>query len=203
MAHIICEPLAAQVIKTYSPNLMVHPYMRASNHASSEAEIRDAQEKMEGLLGRVHAIVIGPGLGRDKAMLEAAGRAIEKGKELGLGIVVDADGLFLLQGRGELLRGYRRAVITPNKVEFMRLCKAFGVEMREDGGEDCENLARALEGMTVVQKGRVDWISNGKRTIKCEVKGGLKRSGGQGDTLSGSLVTMLAWKKAYLDGLWK
>ena len=32
--------------------------------------------------------------------------------------------------------------------------------------------------------------------------GGLKRSGGQGDTLTGSLGTFLAWRKAYLDRIW-
>jgi len=30
----------------------------------------------------------------------------------------------------------------------------------------------------------------------------LKRSGGQGDTLTGSLVTFLAWKRAYQEKLW-
>ncbi|RPA71769.1 carbohydrate kinase [Ascobolus immersus RN42] len=211
MAHVICEPLAAQVIKTYSPNLMVHPYMRASNHTSSNDDVASAQAKLDSLLERVHSIVVGPGLGRDDLMLETAGKAIEKAKSLGLGVVLDADGLFLLQHKKELLKGYRKAVITPNKMEFMRLCKSFGVEMtsdqpsetQRDGGEDCKRLAQALDGVTVVQKGRVDWISNGKRTICCEMQGGLKRSGGQGDTLSGSLVTMLAWKRAYQEGLWK
>jgi ATP-dependent NAD(P)H-hydrate dehydratase len=33
--------------------------------------------------------------------------------------------------------------------------------------------------------------------------GGLKRMGGQGDILSGTIATFLAWGKAYQDGVWE
>ena len=35
-----------------------------------------------------------------------------------------------------------------------------------------------------------------------DIPGGLKRSGGQGDTLTGSLATFLGWRKAYLEKIW-
>ncbi|CAM9176053.1 unnamed protein product [Scytosiphon promiscuus] len=56
-----------------------------------------------------------------------------------------------------------------------------------------ERLARFLGGVTVVLKGRVDIISDGSRTVACEVPGGLKRCGGIGDVLSGAMATALAW----------
>lgn len=34
----------------------------------------------------------------------------------------DADGLFLIQNEPDLIKGYQRAVLTPNVVEFSRLC---------------------------------------------------------------------------------
>lgn len=33
-------------------------------------------------------------------------------------------------------------------------------------------------------------------------EGGKKRSGGQGDTLTGCIATVLAWRKAHNDQLW-
>jgi ATP-dependent NAD(P)H-hydrate dehydratase len=66
----------------------------------------------------------------------------------------------------------------------------------------CEQLSQALGGVTIVQKGPHDVISNGITSIISDVKGGLKRSGGQGDTLTGSLGTFLAWRAAYHDRLW-
>ena len=67
----------------------------------------------------------------------------------------------------------------------------------------CARLARAFGGVTVVQKGKRDYISNGERTMVSDIEGGYKRSGGQGDTLTGSLATFLAWRKAYLDRIWE
>lgn len=56
-----------------------------------------------------------------------------------------------------------------------------------------ERLATYLGGATVVLKGKVDIISDGSRTVACEVPGGLKRCGGIGDVLSGAMATALAW----------
>jgi ATP-dependent NAD(P)H-hydrate dehydratase len=91
MSHVICEPQAAQVIKTYSPNLMVHPYMRQSQHRDSGASNSDqVTARVSGLLDRLHAIVVGPGLGRDELMQESAGKIISEAKKRGMPIVIDA-----------------------------------------------------------------------------------------------------------------
>ena len=38
-SHVICEPGAGHVIKTYSPNLMVHPYMRQEKNLGANETI--------------------------------------------------------------------------------------------------------------------------------------------------------------------
>ena len=53
-----------------------------------------------------------------------------------------------------------------------------------------------------MQKGSTDIISNGKDSTECSIEGGLKRAAGQGDTLSGTMGTFLAWKVCYQQGLW-
>jgi ATP-dependent NAD(P)H-hydrate dehydratase len=54
----------------------------------------------------------------------------------------------------------------------------------------------------IIQKGAVDYISQGVDTTISDFEGGLKRAGGQGDTLTGSLGTFLAWRESYHEGLW-
>jgi len=47
--------------------------------------------------------------------------ALDIAKEQGMFLVIDADGLFMVGHLLNLVRGYRRAVLTPNVVEFKRL----------------------------------------------------------------------------------
>jgi ATP-dependent NAD(P)H-hydrate dehydratase len=58
-----------------------------------------------------------------------------------------------------------------------------------EGGRDkaCAELARRFGGVTIIQKGKQDVISNGKDTMVCSIEGG-----GQGDVLTGCLGKLLA-----------
>lgn len=217
MSHVICTPTAAQVIKTYSPNLMVHPLMRSSptgntnpSYSSSDSDASQVAKGIISMLDRLHVLVIGPGLGRDPLMQETCEHVIRAAREKKLPMVLDADALLLVQKDPSLVKGYNLAVLTPNVVEFGRLTKALGVDEAvqaagEEKGESArvEALAKALGGVMVVQKGREDRLSDGRVTMKVDLEGGKKRSGGQGDTLTGSIATFLGWRKAYLDGIWE
>lgn len=136
-------------------------------------------------------------------MQETCAKVIEAAKEKGIPFVLDADGLGLVQTQPDLIQDCKECILTPNVVEFGRLCKAKSVDVEGlDDGKKAEKLSQALGGVTIIQKGSKDYISNGERTLVSDIPGGLKRSGGQGDTLTGSLATFLAWRKAYLDKLW-
>ncbi|KAJ2977939.1 hypothetical protein NQ176_g4092 [Zarea fungicola] len=211
LSHVICTPAAAAVIKTYSPNLMVHPLMRQSQSDTQSTIIQQEDSNPDKIalpiiemLARLHVLVIGPGLGRDPLMQDTVERVIRAARAKGIPLVLDADALQLVQKDLELVKGYSEAILTPNVVEFDRLCKAAGVGNDENRGEThrVEALANALGGVTVMQKGRQDFISNGTVTLIDDLEGGKKRSGGQGDTLTGSVATFLAWRKAYNDQLW-
>jgi ATP-dependent NAD(P)H-hydrate dehydratase len=201
---VICEPGAGQVLKTYSPNLMVHPYMRQSKNLASAESPDTVSSEVLSMLSRLHVIVIGPGLGRDKLMQDTCAQVITEARKQGIPFVLDADGLYLAQTRPELVEGCTECILTPNVVEFGRLAKAKGVSVDEGKPEElCGKLANAFGGVTIIQKGSKDYISNGKYTFVSEGEGGLKRSGGQGDTLTGSLATLLAYRKAYHDQIWE
>jgi len=197
LGHIICDPSAGNVIKTYSPDLIVHRILEEQYDATN------LRKELEGLLARLHVIVIGPGLGRESYMQTAAKMAIEIAKKNKMFIVIDADGLFLIQNEPDLIQGYERAVLTPNVVEFSRLCDKMGVDQKGPKEGLAKALATALGHVTVNQKGSKDIISNGKEVLECEETGGLKRCGGQGDVLSGTTACFLGWAKSYEEGVGK
>nr|OQO16753.1 ATP-dependent (S)-NAD(P)H-hydrate dehydratase [Rachicladosporium sp. CCFEE 5018] len=203
MSHVICEPGAGAVIKTYSPNLMVHPYMRQEKNLAQNETIESVSKTVIDMLDRLHVIVVGPGLGRDPARQETCARVLVEARKRNVSFVLDADGLYLAQTRPELVDGYKECILTPNVVEFGRLAKSKGIDVDKEKPEElCSKLATAFGNITIIQKGAKDYISNGKQTLISDGEGGLKRSGGQGDTLTGSLATLLAYRKAYLEKIW-
>lgn len=116
--------------------------------------------------------------------------------------------------------GVPRIVLTPNIMEFKRLCDAMvckaildltqKIDTKGDPRTLCPQLARALQNVTITQKGEHDTISNGLEipselgvsgeVLENEVQGGLKRVGGQGDILSGSTGVLMAWGSEWVKG---
>ncbi|EPE06360.1 hypothetical protein F503_02488 [Ophiostoma piceae UAMH 11346] len=212
MSHVICTPAAAAVIKTYSPNLMVHPLMRQAKGGEDIAAAADeVSRRVIEMLPRLHVLVIGPGLGRDPLMQATVAHVVAAARKANLPLVLDADALQIVQKQPELVSGYGLAVLTPNVVEFKRLEDALVQDVIDHSHDQrtarALRLSRALGGVTIVQKGAEDVIasaaSDGASVFVSDHEGGLKRSGGQGDTLTGAIATFLGWRKAYLDGLWE
>lgn len=197
---------------------MVHPLLPSTDSVKDPNSI-DAPAlagPIIGMLSRLHALVIGPGLGRDSVTLRVVAEVIKEARTRSIPFVLDADGLLIVTEDPNLIKGYKECILTPNVVEFARLAKALGVkvpsqteigetnesEKTNKASDACEQLSSKLGGVTILQKGPQDIISNGITSIINDIQGGLKRSGGQGDTLTGSLGTMLAWRAAYHDQLW-
>jgi len=193
LSHVICDPSAATVIKSYSPDLIVHPIL------SSDKSPGDLASTLTGLLSRLHVLVIGPGLGRDEYMQAHAKSILKMARERDMYVVLDADGLYMVQQDPDIVKGYNRAVLTPNVVEFGRLCDTMKVPKDSPAHEVAGLLAKALGNVTIIQKGPSDIISTGTETQIVEEPGGLKRAGGQGDILSGLVGCFLAWGKAYSE----
>lgn len=85
-----------------------------------------------------------------------------------------------------------------------------GIDPSSEPSERASLLSKSLGGVTVLQKGPSDIIStntsktkdakNEVETIEVDIEGGLKRCGGQGDILSGTVGAFLAWGKCYESG---
>jgi ATP-dependent NAD(P)H-hydrate dehydratase len=93
LSHVICEPSASTVIKTYSPDLMVHSYLSSPKEPEAYAS---HQNQFEQLLDRLHVLVVGPGLGRDAEMQDWAEWTLKTAIKKKLHLVLDADALWLL-----------------------------------------------------------------------------------------------------------
>lgn len=176
MVHVFCTKSASAVIKGYSPDLIVHPLLDAEN----------AVDEIEPWLDRLHVILIGPGLGRDKNILATVTDLVKLCKRLNKPLVFDADGLFLINQDISLIRGYPRTILTPNVAEFSRLFGETVDEKIRDLGPD----------ITIIEKGFQDRIynsTNGAVSFECSSGGSGRRCGGQGDLMSGVIATFYHW----------
>ncbi|KAG8221036.1 Ribokinase-like protein [Butyriboletus roseoflavus] len=219
LSHVICAPTAAQAIKSYSPDLIVHPILR------EDAAQDRVKNDIDAILARLHVLVLGPGLGREAYMQHYARTALTLARQRAMFVVLDADALWMVGQELSLVRGYRRAVMTPNVIEFKRLSEQTGVGC-VPGDERAAAVSRKLGGVVVLEKGAKDVIASDttgeeadlgasgirveegegegrekvREVVDVDVEGGLKRCGGQGDVLSGCVGTMLAWGKCYEEG---
>lgn len=185
-------------IKSYSPELMVSEVYRWAKISDDDPGVVLEEQnrmvaKMEALLPRFHALVIGCGLGRDMRVLNATARVIEMAKERRLPLVLDADALWLVERQPEVVAGYEQAVLTPNAAEFRRLCQALGAQ-----DMTLPQLCEKLKGPIVLQKGAVDRICRPGQVepLSCSEPGAPRRPGGLGDFLAGSLAVLLGWAVA-------
>lgn len=183
MVHVFCPPEAARVVKTYSPELMVHPSYDHDTIVESEH--------------RIDAYVLGPGIGRDERTGTVVECVVEVAQRNNVPLVIDADGLYLLAKRLDQVKGCANVILTPNYGEFVNLYKAaFKIENIDEesvkSGEAVQQLAKHM-GCTVLQKGYSDVITNGIQTHQESSDGSPRRCGGQGDLLNGALAVFAYW----------
>lgn len=166
LVHVFCQSAAAPVIKSYSPELIVHPVLDSPN----------ALALIKPWLERLHVLVIGPGLGRDSIILQRIAELIRICRELQKPLIIDADGLYLITHDKKLVKDYEGVILTPNAIEFSNL---FGTD-RDKIELGIEKLGK---GVTVLEKGLNDHIYDSYTLFKsvCPDGGSARRCGGQGN----------------------
>lgn len=168
---------AADIAASFSPDLITYPLEGDFINEKHFKEISKLVEKHD-------AIVIGNGIGlepRTKRFLLGLVKALEKP------CVIDADGIKMLAG--ETLK--KNFLLTPHSVEFSLLTG-------EVGAGDVENNIRAVEqasrriGCTILLKGNIDIVSDGKRTACNRTGNPYMTKGGTGDVLAGISAALMA-----------
>ncbi|XP_004926990.1 ATP-dependent (S)-NAD(P)H-hydrate dehydratase [Bombyx mori] len=179
IVYVITTEDAAPVIKIYSPDLIVYPFLN-KKYAS----------KISSLLPKMDAIVIGPGLGREDETMKLTYDIIESCKVLEKPIVIDADGLYAISKNISIIQDYPKAgaILTPNGRESKKL-----MESINSNGSNWFNYWG--ENVSVLEKGETDKFHSRVPSYNwASSEGGSERRvGGQGDFLSGSLATFYHW----------
>eukprot|EP00242_Pyramimonas_sp_CCMP2087_P011591 CAMPEP_0198221596 /NCGR_PEP_ID=MMETSP1445-20131203/84338_1 /TAXON_ID=36898 /ORGANISM="Pyramimonas sp., Strain CCMP2087" /LENGTH=353 /DNA_ID=CAMNT_0043899801 /DNA_START=233 /DNA_END=1294 /DNA_ORIENTATION=+ len=208
LAHVFCALSAGPVIKALSPELIVHPYLpEAANMKAKDAVTTlEAADMVEAWFSRLDVLVVGPGLGRDPFVLATVTEIIARARKAGLPLIIDADGLYIVNQNLKLIKGYTSCILTPNANEFVRLqravnlCRGYaGADINEVGtpAETVQAMSAHLEGVTIVRKGKRDLVVNsGCTPLVVDWEGCPRRVGGQGDILAGTVAVFWAWTRA-------
>ncbi|KAH7730548.1 YjeF [Aphelenchoides avenae] len=182
LVYVFCHPDASPVIKSYSPELIVHPTLDFA--------------RIEPNMSRLDALVFGPGIGREKSklvpLLENVLEYVRRTPKLCL--IIDADGLFLLLDCIDSVKGCKNVLLTPNHREFQRLYKSVFPEREGDEADDVKALASKL-GVNIIRKGEDDVITDGDTVRLGQQQGNPRRCGGQGDLLDGCVALFCYWAK--------
>ncbi|KAI8011567.1 ATP-dependent (S)-NAD(P)H-hydrate dehydratase [Camellia lanceoleosa] len=204
LSHVFCTKDAAPVIKSYSPELIVHPILEESysvrdedKRSISDNVLAEVAKWME----RFDCLVVGPGLGRDPFLLDCVSNIMKHARQSNVPIVIDGDGLFLVTNCLDLVSGYPLAILTPNVNEYKRLVqKVLNHEVNdEDAPQQLLSLAKRIGGVTILRKGKSDLISDGETVRSVSMYGSPRRCGGQGDILSGSVAVFVSWARQYIS----
>eukprot|EP01080_Neovahlkampfia_damariscottae_P010921 gene10921-3626_t len=196
LSFVICSK-SATLMKTYSPELIVLPILPETGDKTTPEEVIQ-MIKDKGYFERIHCFVIGPGLGRDPITFETIEKIIETLIKNEKNFVLDGDALFLLTQKPNLIKGYKKVILTPNIIEFSRLEKKLltNEEMALENKEKLNLISSKLGNVLIVQKGKIDLISNGKDEIlECNQEGSNRRCGGQGDILAGNIGLFVHWNE--------
>lgn len=180
----VCAPdRAANVAATSLPDLMTYPlkgdYL-TSRHVSKILDIAG--------LRRINSVVIGCGLGRYKSTTAAIYKLIGK---FNVPMVLDADALHAIAKRPAVIAG-RQVVLTPHLGELASLLSQPILVDDFDVRLTSIKLAAVKYRATVLLKGNVDIISDGRTTITNNSGVPYMTKGGFGDTLAGILASLLA-----------
>lgn len=180
LSFVITSEQAAPVIKSYSPDLIVHPIL--SKKYSS---------KINDLLKKLDVVVIGPGIGRDEEQLQLVTSIIQTCKNLKKAIVIDADGLYVVSQNVSILSNYPKpgAILTPNHREAARLSLSI------NNKNESQWHSHWGDNVSVLVKGQEDTCYSSVAKFRWALVGGgsARRAAGQGDILAGALGTFYNW----------
>lgn len=167
LVHLVVPESSSDLIAGFSPNFIVHPLkgeVLKERHAEKILEIADDCD----------AALIGPGLGDDGKTKKAVRKILDK---MDMPTVVDADGLKAVSEDPDLLG--EGTVLTPHSGEMKML-----------GGSPDDFAAE--NDVTLLVKGKEDYVTNGERSKKNDFGTPSMTVGGTGDTLAGVVGCMLA-----------
>lgn len=164
------------IVRSFSPDIIAYPLK------GDYLEKRHAKEIIK-LMEKSTAMVIGGGLSRQRKTLVAVRAILRK---CSIPAVIDADALHAVSNKTP-----ENSILTPHSGEFRVLSGENPSRFTNDRANKTRALAAKL-GCTVLLKGHIDVISDGRRVVTNATGNPYMTKGGMGDTLAGICGAMLA-----------
>jgi NAD(P)H-hydrate epimerase len=177
LAYILAPKRAADIISSFSPNIIAEPLEGDYVTEDHAGLILDYAERFD-------AIVLGPGICRSPKTMKFILKLVAKIKKP---CVIDADALHALKK----VRLRKNFVLTPHAGEFKSMS---GLTVQND----LEKRANAVRlfakkmNCTIILKGHVDVISDGEQVMINKTGNPYMTKGGTGDVLTGICGALLA-----------
>lgn len=198
LVTIVAPERAANIIASFLPDLIAYPL---------EGDYI-CGEHLDELIKFTHgktAVVIGGGLTREREVLETVVEYLER---IDLPCVIDADAIHAVATKKEILKN-KNFVLTPHAFEMLVLS---GVQVSKDLNQRIKIVKETAAKLktTILLKGHIDVISNGKEVALNKTGSPLMSKGGMGDSLAGICGAFLArgndcftsaCASAYVNGL--
>lgn len=149
----------------------------------------EQSDKIGNIMVKANCIAIGPGMGVGKLTLNVIKNTIENAD---CPIVIDADGINVLQEKIEILeRKNNTIILTPHYGEMARLTGLSIEEIRENRVEVSKNFANDHDVIVLLKDHRTI-ITDGNFIYENTTGNSAMASGGMGDTLTGIIASFIA-----------
>lgn len=179
LVTVLAPERAADIIASFSPDLITYPMKGGYLSKEHLATLTDAAEDKD-------AVVIGGGLCRKNETLRAVNMFLQR---IDIPCVIDADAIHAVKKNKKAIR--KNFIITPHMQEFFALT---GMKVANDTNDRIKKVRESASnlGCTILLKGHVDVISDGKKTAINRSGSPFMTKGGTGDTLAGVCGAFLA-----------
>lgn len=188
MVRIIAPKRAADIIASFTPDLAAYPL--SGKHLTKEhlSTLISMTESAKVVARGKTAVVIGGGAGRSQETQEAI---LEFLSQVSVPVVIDADAIHAVAKKPEIISN-KPFLVTPHTYEFYILT---GKEVYQLPDEEkikiVQEQAKRLK-TTILLKGRIDIISDGKEVVLSKTGSPFMTKGGMGDTLAGIAGALMA-----------
>ncbi len=206
MVRIIAPKRAADIIASFSPNLAAYPLDDKWLTKQHLAVLISMTESAKAVARGNTAVVIGGGMGRTE---ETQSAILEYLDYIQVPAVIDADAIHAVGKKPEIISG-KNFLITPHTYEFFVLTGKEIYKLPDEEKIKVVQEEAARLKTTILLKGELDIISNGKEVAINKTGSPLLTVGGMGDTLAGIAGALIArgintfeagCAAAYINGL--
>jgi len=188
MVRIIAPKRAADIIASFSPDLAAYPLEGNYLGKKHLATLLSMTESAKAVSRGNAAVVIGGGMGRSEEVQEVILNYLS---QVSLPVVIDADAIHAVGKKPEII-SEKNFLITPHTYEFFVLTGKEIYQLPEEEKIKMVEAEAARLGTTILLKGKIDIISDGKEVALNRAGSPYLTKGGTGDTLAGICGALMA-----------